>query len=257
MQTLDPEFTEADLDRLEALCERVAGFNPDINLEWLDGFMTTLLAGPRLMMPSEWLPAIFGEDFGRVFADPQDMDQAMQTLVVRWNAIACALHPDRLMADPQAISLEPLMMVIDDEFRASAVARSGVDEQAAADFLQTGCQWALGFTAGIRAFGKDWAPPVQADDDRWLADCVEGVVALMMPVSELKDYVARAYAEVEPPSRDQLLDDACFAVQDLRMFWLEQASRTTSRRVQPKPGRNELCHCGSGRKYKKCHGASS
>jgi hypothetical protein len=21
-----------------------------------------------------------------------------------------------------------------------------------------------------------------------------------------------------------------------------------------KPGRNELCHCGSGRKYKKCHG---
>ncbi|MGE0445666.1 MAG: SEC-C metal-binding domain-containing protein [Vicinamibacterales bacterium] len=21
-----------------------------------------------------------------------------------------------------------------------------------------------------------------------------------------------------------------------------------------KPGRNDLCHCGSGRKYKKCHG---
>jgi uncharacterized protein YecA (UPF0149 family) len=23
----------------------------------------------------------------------------------------------------------------------------------------------------------------------------------------------------------------------------------------PKPGRNELCHCGSGKKYKKCHAA--
>jgi SEC-C motif len=23
----------------------------------------------------------------------------------------------------------------------------------------------------------------------------------------------------------------------------------------PKTGRNDLCHCGSGRKYKKCHGA--
>jgi preprotein translocase subunit SecA len=21
------------------------------------------------------------------------------------------------------------------------------------------------------------------------------------------------------------------------------------------PGRNDLCHCGSGKKYKKCHGA--
>jgi uncharacterized protein YecA (UPF0149 family) len=27
------------------------------------------------------------------------------------------------------------------------------------------------------------------------------------------------------------------------------------RRAEPKPGRNEPCFCGSGRKYKKCHGA--
>jgi uncharacterized protein YecA (UPF0149 family) len=24
-----------------------------------------------------------------------------------------------------------------------------------------------------------------------------------------------------------------------------------------KPGRNELCHCGSGKKYKRCHGVTS
>jgi SEC-C motif-containing protein len=27
------------------------------------------------------------------------------------------------------------------------------------------------------------------------------------------------------------------------------------RRVEPKLGRNDPCHCGSGQKYKKCHGA--
>jgi uncharacterized protein YecA (UPF0149 family) len=27
------------------------------------------------------------------------------------------------------------------------------------------------------------------------------------------------------------------------------------RRAEPKPGRNDPCFCGSGRKYKKCHGA--
>ena len=27
----------------------------------------------------------------------------------------------------------------------------------------------------------------------------------------------------------------------------------TIRRSSPKIGRNELCYCGSGRKYKKCH----
>ena len=28
------------------------------------------------------------------------------------------------------------------------------------------------------------------------------------------------------------------------------------RREGPKLGRNEPCHCGSGRKYKQCHGAN-
>ena len=30
----------------------------------------------------------------------------------------------------------------------------------------------------------------------------------------------------------------------------------TYRRVTPKLGRNDPCHCGSGRKFKKCHGAA-
>ncbi|MGH9600616.1 MAG: SEC-C metal-binding domain-containing protein, partial [Terracidiphilus sp.] len=31
----------------------------------------------------------------------------------------------------------------------------------------------------------------------------------------------------------------------------------TQRRTSPKPGRNDPCFCGSGKKYKKCHGASA
>ena len=27
-------------------------------------------------------------------------------------------------------------------------------------------------------------------------------------------------------------------------------------REEPKIGRNDPCHCGSGKKYKKCHGAA-
>lgn len=32
-------------------------------------------------------------------------------------------------------------------------------------------------------------------------------------------------------------------------------SHTPFRRAEPKVGRNEPCHCGSGKKFKKCHGA--
>jgi len=31
----------------------------------------------------------------------------------------------------------------------------------------------------------------------------------------------------------------------------------TYRRDTPKPGRNAPCSCGSGKKYKKCHGANA
>jgi len=29
------------------------------------------------------------------------------------------------------------------------------------------------------------------------------------------------------------------------------------RRPEPKLGRNDPCHCGSGKKYKKCHGKAA
>ncbi|MFN3414561.1 MAG: SEC-C metal-binding domain-containing protein, partial [Thermoanaerobaculum sp.] len=32
---------------------------------------------------------------------------------------------------------------------------------------------------------------------------------------------------------------------------------TTVRRTVPKVGRNDPCPCGSGKKYKKCHGATT
>jgi len=30
----------------------------------------------------------------------------------------------------------------------------------------------------------------------------------------------------------------------------------TYKRSEPKLGRNDPCHCGSGKKFKKCHGAA-
>lgn len=35
----------------------------------------------------------------------------------------------------------------------------------------------------------------------------------------------------------------------------EHPAREPHRRNAPKPGRNDPCPCGSGRKFKKCHGA--
>ncbi|MFK7897740.1 MAG: SEC-C metal-binding domain-containing protein [Myxococcota bacterium] len=34
----------------------------------------------------------------------------------------------------------------------------------------------------------------------------------------------------------------------------DHAAATPFRRSEPKLGRNDPCHCGSGKKFKKCHG---
>jgi uncharacterized protein len=55
---------------------------------------------------------------------------------------------------------------------------------------------------------------------------------------------------------DEAIDDLVAAVADL--YELTEDLRyhvDTVRRETPKVGRNDPCPCGSGRKYKQCHGA--
>ena len=248
--------TEADIEALETLCESVAGFGADISLEWLDGYLTALLASRRAILPSEWLPAMFGDTFERAFAYPLDAQQAMDALMNRWNVIASQLDVDAMLDDPEAVRLSPLMISYDDAARAEVVAASHMPAEEAEDLLQTGALWAEGFIDAIEAFAEDWPDAdVETEDGRWYDDCLSRVIALMLPQTELTEHLASHYPG-ESLERDQLVDEACFAVQDLRLYWLDHAPKPETRRVEATPGRNDPCHCGSGKKYKKCHGAT-
>ena len=248
--------TEADIEALEKLCERVAGFGSDISLEWLDGYLTALLASRRAILPSEWLPAMFGDAFERAFADPLDDQQAMAALMSRWNVIASQLDVDAMLDDPEAVRLAPLMISYDDAARAEVVAAGHMPAEEAEDLLQTGALWAEGFIDAIDAFAEDWPDAdVETEDGRWHDDCLSRIIALMLPQAELVEHLASHYPG-ESLERDQLVDEACFAVQDLRLYWLDHAPKPETRRVEATPGRNDPCHCGSGKKYKKCHGAT-
>ena len=121
--------------------------------------------------------------------------------------------------------------------------------------LQTGAGWCLGFREAMDAFAEDWPDPQPgAEDAEVYEECLTRVLALGLNGEELAAYLRENYPADEPISRDDLIDDACFGVQDLRVYWLDHALRPAPRRVEPQPGRNDPCPCGSGRKYKKCHG---
>ena len=248
--------TEADIEALDQVCERLSGFGEPVMLEWVDGFLAALVASRRAIMPSEWLPALFGDDFGRAFGDPEAVQQAMQPLMARWNVLANQLDAESLLDEPDHLRLTPLVVPVDDEFRERLVAEGQVTEDEARDSLQTGVMWADGFNTAVEAFATEWPEPEPDSEEAvWFDNCRMRVSALLLPQAELATYLAEEYPG-ETLERDQLVDEACFAVQDLRVYWLDHAPKPETRRVAPQPGRNDPCPCGSGRKFKKCHGAS-
>lgn len=231
-----PDAVERAFD---AVCDRLHGFDDTVSAEWIDGYFTALLTGPRVVPFEEWVQPLLGDAFGRTFADPSDADEARRALMGRWKRVAEALDAEDIAAEPDAMHLAPLMAEWDEAARAEVVASGDMTAEDVEQALHTGNLWACGYLQAVEDFADDWPG---ADE------------------GEVADRLAVVQRLTEPPAaadedRDQLIEDACSAIQELRLYWAQNAPAMKPRRVEIEPGRNEPCPCGSGKKYKKCHGA--
>jgi uncharacterized protein len=259
-ETTDPAEPAADpeIDAFDAVCRRMAGFDERIDTEWADGYLTALAAGPRTIDMAEWLPAMGGDAFERAFGDPADVAQATKALAARAKCIASELDPARLLDEEDRLRIAPLMQQWDDESRRELVDEGLANAEQAATF-HTGAVWADGFFAAIEDFASDWPEPdPKSELGPVFGELLDTVAALGLdPASEeFRAFAKRGWKDADP-TRDELIDEACFAVQELRLYWLDHAPKPAPRRVDAAPGRNDPCPCGSGKKYKKCHGASA
>ena len=251
--------SEAELKAFDTTCSRMGGFNPDISFEWVDGFLAALAAGPRVPDVTEWLPLMCGDAFERAFADPADAEQAQRSLQVRLRVLQEQLDPGALMDDPQALRLDPLVSEWTDADRQRLVEEGAVSAEEA-EVMQTGALWAEGFLDAAAALPQAWAEPADEPSAEMYNALLDQIAALMIPPSHeaYGEHVARYYTRdgvPGAPTRDELVAEACFAAQDLRLFWMDRAPKPETRRVEATPGRNDPCPCGSGKKYKKCHGS--
>jgi len=248
------DSTDQEIEAFQAAASRLAGFDERLSAEWADGYLTALAAGPRALDMAEWLPAFCGDAFARCFADPPDAAAAEQALAARWAVLLDQLDAGELLDSPDALRLQPLISVWDDEARQRAVADGDVAAEDAA-LLTTGAEWVRGFFDAVNDFAADWQHAADGEDAELHETLLKHVAAVAWPDGspEMAAHAAAHYPK-ELPSRDDLIDEACFAVQDLRVWWLDHAPRPPTRRVEPAPGRNDPCPCGSGKKFKKCHG---
>jgi uncharacterized protein len=256
---MPPEaFDELD----EILSEMRARYDETPQWEFCEGFMAALICCRRVIPESEYLPMLLGlqeaqepaaGDDEASFASQAQQERFTELWRARWAEVSAAL-------DAQCKTLED-----DDCYRPelmdvrAAVAELPAEEQAnfKADELPAFAQvWALGFMFAVECWPEEWLPPRDKDVARLLDDALEAVVA--MTEDDTGTPEVSPFTEEGPPStsiaRVNALGEAIWAVYDLRELWRTLGPRVDTIRKEVTPGRNDVCFCGSGKKYKKCHG---
>jgi uncharacterized protein len=195
-----------------------------MDLETLDGFFSALIAGPETILPSDYMPYIWGGKEpadGPVFDDETQPRFLWGLLQRYWNAIARRLGA--------SLPHQPFLFADDD--------------------AECGRRWATGFSIGVSLRTEAWMPLVQ---HREAAAFPALIMALAM---REPDYLGQP---LTPALRRQMVDQLPSILLAVAKFWRSASSRLAGEnRRSRKIGRNDPCPCGSGRKYKKCCGVDA
>ncbi|NTV95320.1 MAG: UPF0149 family protein [Thiobacillus sp.] len=224
---IDQSLSTAEFDELDAFLMAEGRPRAIMDIAMLDGFVTALLTGPNTILPSRWLPEVWGEtaDEPMVF-DSTAQSERMVDLVMRlYGARALDLREGADLYDPVVYTREEDGKTV-----------SVIDE------------WCTGFMRGVQMDPTGWDPLFQSEED----------AALMMPMIlyGTETGVEQLNQNESLRARHQNLADALgICVIGIRDYWLPQRKAgATVRRTEPKVGRNDPCPCGSGKKFKKCCG---
>jgi yecA family protein len=86
MSAVDLSFSDAALDLLDTYLLSDQSPPESMPLSVLDGFLTGIAIGPELVMPSEWLPYVWGGE-DPVFDDQAQASAILGAIMGRYNAI--------------------------------------------------------------------------------------------------------------------------------------------------------------------------
>lgn len=226
--------------------------------EFCEGFMAALVVCRRRIGGDEFLPVLLdggadNPDLGP-FQDAAQRERFMALWARRWAGIEEALDADVEALDDER-AYHPEVMDV-----RGAVASLPEAERATMqgeDLPSFGQVWAVGFMYAVESWPDEWLPPRDKEARKLLDQCLQRIVALTEDDDD--EPTLAIFDENGTPTvseqRFNAFADAVWAVYDLRALWRSIGPRVETVRKAEEPGRNDPCPCGSGKKYKKCHGA--
>lgn len=250
------DLTDAEFAELDELLATTPEPLQALDASMLDGYLCGVLVQPRLIEIDEWLPNIFDYDGGVL---PDDVDA---TWLARIRELVERRHAALNRAMVEDGWFDPVVLDLDDAPEAEAASDEELDadeRQARATYegmsliSRTLMPWVAGFQHATLCFPELSEMP----DDAVMAALARLYRHLPAETDEEKEVVATLDREHPLKDVDDAIEELVVTVADLCDLTQEQRYHVeTLRREGPKLGRNDPCHCGSGRKYKQCHGAN-
>lgn len=216
-------ITNEEIARLETLLSEPPAAEIAFTLDAMQGLMAATLSAPLAIDESTWIAVALGE------LAPDDPRPEIERLARRlFEETAADLF--------EGLGVDPILPTEEDE--------------ETADWSD----WCAGYLEGTQLWERDWRDELMTDEDL-AAPLLVLEAAAGEGDASLPDAVKRLAGELGASFADEA-DAIQTAVQVIYDLNNERRRGKTVRRDVPKVGRNDPCPCGSGRKYKQCHGKS-
>jgi uncharacterized protein len=220
--------------------------------EFCEGFMAALICCRRQIALDEYLPVLLAVPFANAVQQRHFVGLWMR----RWQQVTQALDA-KVTALDDAAAYQPELV----DARADLAALPEKDRKAKAETQPPsfGQLWAKGFMAAVTAWPLEWAGSRNKQAIEWRTAALDYVVALTQDDTDVPTLSAFEDAKGPPTvsaRRMKAFGDAIWAVYNMREMWRALGPRIETVVKSATPGRNDPCACGSGKKHKKCCGAS-
>ncbi|RQP24001.1 UPF0149 family protein [Piscinibacter terrae] len=241
------DLTDAEFADLDELLQQTPEPLTPCDAVMLDGYLCGILVQPVLLQPDAWLPHIFdfeGEPL------PDDVDVAW---LERTTALIMRRHAALNRAMEEDGWFDPLVLEFDEEHQPEPIPEGQPDPMAGLHPIsQSLMPWVAGFQHATICFPD----LVELPDDAVMAALARLFRHLPAETDEEKEVVATLDREQPLTTLEDAIEEIVLAVADLQDLTREQRYKVeTVKRDAPKVGRNDPCPCGSGKKFKHCHGA--
>ncbi len=221
---LRQSLTDKEFDDLEnfLISERTPEDTMDISM--LDGFLTALAIGPNTVMPSQWLPVVFGGE-EMEWASLEEVQKYMSLIHRLMNSIIYGFE-----SSPK--DFQPLFY----------------ENTQGEERVPIYDEWCTGFMRALFLSYNDWQPLKDSDIE---PDPLFPIV-LFGTKKGWELLKTKPISDIPNEDWENMIHDSVLRIHD---YWIPQRKAihtVKTQAVSSKIGRNEPCPCGSGKKFKHC-----